>query len=315
MKYLEIEITVRKEYLDELCAKMALEGFDSYEVYDYCDLENAIGEVFYDYIDEKLLEQKNQPPKLKIYFDDSALDEKLRLEGVLSELESEGVSYVENTVDTEDWENNWKKYFYPFPVGERFYVKPTWEELDPEEVGGRTVLEIDPASAFGSGTHATTKLCLEMLEKYLKKGDRVLDMGCGSGILGIGALKLGAGGVAAVDIDPNAVRVAGENFISNSCSEEGFTLSCGDAVTDPGFAKAVQGDNRIILANIVAAVIIALGDFFLEKLCDDGILIASGIIAEREKEVKEALVRAGFEIVESRVFEDWACVVLKKAVK
>jgi ribosomal protein L11 methyltransferase len=315
MKYTEIEITVKKDYLDGLCAQMALNGFDSYEVYDYCDLENAIGEVFYDYIDEKLLEQKDQPPKLKIYFDDIALDEKKRLAELLDSLADNGVSYLENTVDTEDWENNWKKYFYPFPVGEKFYVKPTWEELDPEEAKNRTVLEIDPASAFGSGTHATTKLCLEMLEKYLKKGDRVLDMGCGSGILGIGAVKLGAGDVLAVDIDDNAVRVAGENFIVNSCSEDSFSLLCGDAVTDNEFAKKIKGGNKVILANIVAAVIIALKEFFLEKLSDDGVLIASGIISEREEEVKNALCDAGFELLESRVYEDWACMVLKKAVK
>ena len=316
MKYTELTVTVPSGALDALCARMTMDGFDSYEIYDYNDLEDAIGQVFYDYIDESLLEQKGSDPKLKIYFDADSGGELLRLKALLDALSQEEefslLSYECAEGDTEDWENNWKQYFYPFPVGDQLYVKPTWLEADGEESRGRRILEIDPASAFGSGTHATTKLCLEYLEQYLKHGDKVLDMGCGSGILGIGALALGAGSVHAVDIDENAVRVAGENFLSNGCDPASFTLSCGDALSDPDYAAALPEKNDVILANIVAAVIVGMAPLFFRKLCGGGTLVASGILSQREEEVKEALRSAGFEVLSSRILEDWAAIVCKK---
>ncbi len=316
MKYTELTVCVKSPQLDALCAQMTLNGFDSYEIYDYNDLEDAIGQVFYDYIDESLLEQKGSDPKIKIYFDADSQGELSRLKALLDGLCAQeaftGLSYSCAEGDTEDWENNWKQYFYPFPVGEKLYVKPTWLEADEQECRGRKILEIDPASAFGSGTHATTKLCLEALEEHLQPGAKVLDMGCGSGILGIGALMLGAGSVHAVDIDENAVRVAGENFLSNGCDPSAFCLSCGDALSDSAFAASLPAENHTILANIVAAVIVGMAPLFFEKLRSGGVLIASGILSQRENEVKSALLQAGFELVCSRISEDWAALVCRK---
>ena len=312
MKYTELVITVDAPELEKLCNQMILWGFESFEVYDYNDLEDAIGQVFYDYIDDALLEQKNARPQVKIYFDQDSQAQYTQLLSLLEGSDLASARWETGVVDPQDWENNWKQYFFPFPVGNSLYVKPTWVQADPQESAGRQILEIDPASAFGSGTHATTKLCLEQLEQVLRPGDKVLDMGCGSGILGIGAIKLGAGTVHAVDIDPNAVRVAQENFLANACAPDSFCLSCGDAVSDSAFARQVPTQNRVILANIVAGVIVALAPFFMDKLSADGVLICSGILVERVEEVRQALEHAGFAVCNTQTCEDWAAMVCRK---
>ena len=308
MKYTELEITVSRDRLEDLQNKLILMGFDSFEVCDFADLEDAVGQVFYDYIDESLLEKKNADPSVKICFDSDHLSQ---LSGLTAFLDKEGYSYTLTEDDSGDWENNWKKYFYPFPVGDRLYVKPTWLEAG-EDAAGRRILEIDPASAFGSGTHATTRLCLEEAQKLISGGEKVLDMGCGSGILGIGALALGAGSVTAVDIDPNAARVAGENFLTNHCDPAAFKVLSGDVLSNENLRKEIGGGYSVILANIVAGVIVAMADLFYEKLAPGGSLIASGIISEREDEVAEALIAAGFVKRAARSSEDWSVLVMEK---
>ncbi len=308
MIYTELKISCQKPELERVENLLMLRGFDSFEVCDLSDLEEEIGRVFYDYIDEELLESKNKSPEIKICFDEESADKLEELKNLLS---GENIAFSLTESDSADWENNWKKFFFPFPVGEKLYVKPSWLDAT-EEAAGRRILEIDPASAFGSGTHATTRLCLEEAEKLIGGGECVLDMGCGSGILGIGALALGAGSVTAVDIDPNAVRVAGENFIVNSCDPSSYSVLCGDALGDPSFAASLGGSYDLILANIVAGVIEAMSPLFFSLLRIGGTLVCSGIIEEKTDEVRSALLAAGFRICDERNLDGWSMLAADK---
>lgn len=209
-------------------------------------------------------------------------------------------------VREEDWANNWKQYFKPLTVGERLVIKPSWEEYDPTD--GRTVLEIDPASSFGTGQHNTTQLCLELIEKNLRDDDRVLDLGCGSGILSIAAVLLGADSATAVDISQNSVETAKENASKNNIPTEKYTAYCGDIISDNALVEKIGGEFDIIAANIVADVLIAMSPLFEKFLKKGSKLILSGIIIERADEVIEAVKSKGYTLVEIREKDGWAAV-------
>ncbi|MBQ9545595.1 MAG: 50S ribosomal protein L11 methyltransferase [Clostridia bacterium] len=308
MKYSQVSVTCPRDELQRIEDLLIFRGFDSFEVTDFADLEDAVGQVFYDYIDDELLKSKDEDPVIKICFDADSAD---RLEELKKLLAKENIAFSLSENDSADWEDEWKKFFFPFPVGEKLYVKPSWLEAG-EDSAGRRILEIDPASAFGSGTHATTRLCLEEAERLIMGGEKVLDMGCGSGILGIGALALGAGSVTAVDIDPNAVRVASENFSVNSCDPLSYRALCGDALGDPAFARSLGGDYDLILANIVAGVIEAMSPLFYSLVKPGGTLVSSGIIEEKTAEVRDALLSAGFAVVSEKSFDGWSEITARR---
>lgn len=231
------------------------------------------------------------------------------LEEVKEELESlrmfcdigEGSVSVDETEDI-DWINNWKQYFHPIPVGEKLLIRPTWEEAyDPQ---GRTVLHLEPGLAFGTGTHETTRLCLELLEKYLKPGMSLLDVGCGSGILSVAGLLLGAEKAVGVDIDALAVKTAGENAQTNGV-EEKFQGICGN-LTDQ-----VAGKYELVVANIVADIIILLTKDITRYLNPDSIYLMSGIIDTRVQEVRDAL-EPRFTILEERQEKGWFALAAKQ---
>jgi len=190
-------------------------------------------------------------------------------------------------------------------------IKPSWEELD--DAQDRIILEIDLASSFGTGQHHTTRLCLELLEKSMKAGDTILDLGCGSGILSIGAMLLGAESAVAVDIEENSATTAKENAVKNNIPDDKYTTYCGNIITDTALADKIDGKYNIIAANIVADVLIAMKDFFARYLADDGVLIISGIIEIRMNEVVEAVESAGFKMTESNISEGWAAVKLVRS--
>ena len=216
-------------------------------------------------------------------------------------------------VNEDDWANNWKQYFKPLKVGEKLLIKPTWESLDGIELEDRTILEIDPSASFGTGTHYTTKLCLELLEGEIKGGETVLDMGCGSGILGIAAMLLGAKCVTSVDIDENSVRIAGENFAQNKISKEDLKFFCGNVLSDEKLGNDISSEKYdIVTANIVADVIIAMGSLLKKCVKDEGRLILSGIIDERMEDVEKMISEQGMHI-EKRAFDGgWAAYCVKK---
>jgi len=205
----------------------------------------------------------------------------------------------------QDWENNWKRYFKPFNVGKKLLIKPSWEEA--AETGGRLVLEIDPASAFGTGQHDTTRLCLELLEEYLQKGDNMLDVGCGRGILSAAARLLGAGNITAVDISENALKVAEETYRLNNITD--YRLFFGDVTADAGIRREIGGDFNVIAVNIVADIIIAMSGFFAEFMKPTAKLILSGIISPDMNKVADALKNNGFKIIKTLESNGWGAIV------
>ena len=300
---------------------LLIAGINGYEVQDSEDfnsfLENK--EVYFDYIEDDLMKLKDCETTVTFYVPENTqgLETIISVKNEIARLKSEDADgsfgSLEVTSDTkleeQDWENNWKQYFKPFPVGKRLTIKPTWEEIEKDD--GRIVVEIDPSSSFGTGSHTTTRLCLEKAEEYVKGGEEVLDMGCGSGILGIAALKMGARHVTAVDIDQNSARIAAENYAVNHLPEELFDVYAGN-ILDGGELRDEVASRKydIILANIVADVIMWMAPSFKEFLAEDGKLVVSGIIADRSGEVISALEKQHFKVIDFTEKEDWAVVVL-----
>ena len=317
MEWTEVNIYTTTEGIELLCSKLGDIGIKGFSIKDPEDfkefLENKNGQ--WDYIDDDLMGLSECETCVTVYIPSNGQGAEMLIaiksmlaemkaadtEGAYGRLEAEMSSIRE-----EDWANNWKQYFKPFKVGEKLVIKPSWEEYDNSD--GRIILEIDPASSFGTGKHHTTRLCLEVLEKYLNKGDKLLDMGCGSGILSIGAMLLGAKSAVAVDIEENAAATALENAVKNHISPDVYKTYFGNILTDEKLADEIDDKYDIIAANIVADVLIAMKESFLRYLKKGGILIVSGIIEERMDEVIDALKSVGFKDPEPEVREGWAAV-------
>ena len=218
----------------------------------------------------------------------------------LEEYEPQTVSLRE-----EDWATSWQKYYQPIPVGNRVYIVPDWMRGEPVP-DGRTPLYLNPGLTFGTGAHPTTQLCLELLEEVLQSGDKVLDLGCGSGILAIAALALGASRAVGVDIDPKAANVAFENAALNGVGPDRLSVYAGDVLSDKKLAARLRpGENRVVLANIVADVIIPLSAKAGEFMTPDGVFLTSGVIDGRQDEVKAALEQNGFAVARHLERNGW----------
>ena len=207
------------------------------------------------------------------------------------------------TVSESAWAEVWKKYYKPFYAGSHLVVKPTWEAFDPAP--GDRIIEIDPGMAFGSGTHETTGMCISLLEETIRGGERVIDVGTGSGILAIAAALLGAGHVLAVDIDPDAVRVATENVAHNHV-ENTVTVQEGDLL------KATDETCRICVANIISDIIISFAAPLKAHIEPGGLFICSGIVRERTEEVREALLKADYEILKTEYRGEWTAFLCRR---
>lgn len=295
----EIKISVNAKDIDK--ASDIANVVVPYGIYieDYRTLEQEVEDIAHiDLIDEDLLAKDRSKAFVHIYLEPDVQPSEAT--AFLSERYSaEGIEHSIELLDCaeEDWRNNWKKYFNPIEVGQSLLIRPSWR--DDYDAGNRKVLNIDPGLAFGTGGHETTRLCLEMCEKYLKAGDDVLDVGCGSGILGIATLLLGANKSVGVDIDETAVRTAVENAEINGVADK-FTAICGS------FTDKVQGKYDIVLANIVADAIMFLSEGVRDFMKDDAVYIMSGIIDTRADEVKASVSRH-FEIIEEHLDNGWAC--------
>lgn len=320
MNWTEVNIYTATEGIDILCASLMDIGIKGFVVKDSSDfkefLENKDGK--WDYIDDDLMDLSNCETCVTVYLPDNSqgMEMMISLRALLKQIKSNDENNVFGRLELEllqvkeeDWANNWKQYFKPLKIGNRLLVKPSWEECG--NIDERVVLEIDPASSFGTGQHNTTKLCLELLEESLNSGDRVLDLGCGSGILSIGAMLLGASEITAVDIEQNAVETAIENAKKNNISQDKYTAYCGDIISNHELCEKIGGEYDLITANIVADVLIAMSSLFRKKLNNNGILIISGIIIERKDEVVNTVVESGFKVIETAEGDGWAAVKLQ----
>jgi ribosomal protein L11 methyltransferase len=272
----------------------------------------------WDYYDEDLVKMKDKESCIKVYLADNGQGrEQLgKICEFIDELKKDNNSIdlgrleVETKVlNDEDWANNWKQYFKPFAVSDKIVIKPSWEQYK-ESADGKIILEIDPGMSFGTGQHHTTRLCIEQIIKYLKEDMEVLDLGCGSGILSIAALLLGAKSCVGVDIDENAVHIAKENAALNHIYDDRFTVYCGDVTEDTELQEKIGYDKYDMIAvNIIAQIIMGMSETFPRFLKKGGLVIASGIIKKYLDEVVENLKSLGFEIIEICDSEEWVSVV------
>lgn len=303
MEWTEINISVLPQDADKAgdIAQMVV----PYGIYieDYTGLEEQVQEIAHiDLIDEELLQKDRSHAIIHIYIS----PEENPAEAIAFLSERYNAEGIEHTIDTkgceeEDWLNNWRNYFHPTPIGEKLLIRPTWREN--YDAGDRIVLNIDPGLAFGTGSHETTRLCLETLERYIHGGEKMLDVGCGSGILAIAGLLLGAKEALGVDIDEMAVKTAKENAKMNGVDDR-FEVVCGN-LTDK-----VSGKYDVIAANIVADAIIMLSSGVKNFMDENTVYIMSGIIDTRRDDVVNA-IKDDFEIIEEITDNGWVCLVAK----
>lgn len=303
-QWLEYVVETKAGDLDRVTAVLTARGLTGLVIEDEEDflrfLEN--NRQYWDYVDEELLTRMKGAARVKFYVPATPAGE-AEAQGYLEGLT--GISLTVAPMEEEDWANGWKKYYQPLEIGRRLYVVPQWLD-DGQPPAGRASLVLNPGLTFGTGSHPTTQLCLEGVERYAATGQRVLDLGCGSGILSIAALKLGAERALGVDIDPKAPDVAYENAELNDISRENYTVLAGDVLSDRGLRERLSRTAwDLILANIVADVIIPLAGMVGPWLAPGGRFLCSGIIDDRAGEVRDALEAAGWTILDTLERKGW----------
>ena len=306
-KWLEIAVNTTPDKLDEVCAKLAAAGMDGLVIEDEGEFLQFLEQnrQYWDYVDQELLDRMRGITRVKFYVTDDDEGHK-QLERYTHGL---GFEHTVTPLSDNDWAYSWQKYYKPLSIGQRLYVVPEWERDKPVPEG-RSPLYLNPGLTFGTGSHDTTQLCMMALEDAVKPGDKLLDMGTGSGILAIAAAMLGADVQTIVDIDENCLKTAHENAEKNHV-EIGRGL-CGDALRDPKLVEDIGGGYDVIVANIVADVIIGMSPMFADKLVKGGTLICSGILNERAEEVRAALEKSGFTILSHAKSDDWSAFAAKK---
>lgn len=317
MKWTKVTLSTVTDALELVCDMLNDLGIEGIEIIDNVPItEDEKKAMFIDILPE--LDTEDKTASISFYVEEGN-DVQDLIDKIQTELErlSEIIDVGNRTFtvsETEDldWINNWKEFFKPFRVDDTIVIKPTWEQLENVSPGD-LIIEIDPGTAFGTGSHETTKLCILGMKKFITSETRVLDVGCGSGILSIIAAKLGAMKVMSTDIDPNAVNAAYENAEVNQVSSDILTILDGDIITDQNLQQNI-GLNcyDVVVANILADVIIPLSAVIGQHLKPGGIFISSGIINTKKDAVKDAIINNGFEIIEVNEMGDWVSFVAKK---
>ena len=305
MRYIEVTVNTPGAEIDARCQEMADMGAGGFVIENEEDFKDFLEQnhQYWDYVDDELENQFAGVSRIKCYLTDDE-DGLAVLRRINAAYDDVTTSYVEDS----DWENNWREYYKPIEVGEKLVVVPEWEEA-PQD--GRLPLRLDPGLIFGTGSHATTRMCLAALEKFSKPGVRVLDLGCGSGILGIGALILGCDSCLGVDIDPKAPDVVMSNAALNGIGTDKMTAWAGDIIADSSLRARIGGGYQLVLANIVADVIIPLTAVVRQFMAPGAVFICSGIIEHRWPETEAALISNGFEILDHKSEDEWHCFVCR----
>ena len=318
MDWLQLHIDTTHAGLEPVETMLSALGIDGVVIDDETEFQDFLenNHQYWDYVDEDLTAQMAGKSRITFYLEAGEEgfakmgEVRLALEQLKTQRDDCGslLLTLENLKDA-DWENNWKQYYKPMEIGEHLVVVPQWLQEDPKVqkllAEGRVPLILDPGLTFGTGSHATTRLCLTALDQRIHGGERVLDLGCGSGILSIAALRLGAKEAFACDIDDKCQDVAYENAALNGIGADTYTVQVGDILTNEALQTAIGGGYDIVLANIVADVIIALAPAVRPLLAEHGVFLCSGIIDDRAEEVAEKLRAAGLEILETHSAEGW----------
>lgn len=311
MDWLELKIDTSHAGLDAVTDMLEQQGVTGVMIDDEADFQSFLenNRQYWDYVDDDLLAQKKGVSRVTFYLErnEDAYGTVAAVRMAMSALKKEHPEYAPllltmADVADEDWENNWKQFYKPMEIGSRLLVVPEWEEAaDPT----RVKLVLNPGLTFGTGSHATTRLCLQALDTHIHGGERVLDLGCGSGILSIGALRLGAESAFACDIDEKCVDVAYENAALNGIGKDRYTVRWGDVLTDAALRQEMGTGYDIVVANIVADVIMGLSPHVRPFLKPGGLFLCSGIIDDRAAEVLEKLKADGWDVFEQRSSEGW----------
>ena len=318
MDWLELHIDTIHAGLEPVETLLSSLGIDGVVIDDETEFQDFLenNHQYWDYVDEDLEKQMQGKSRVTFYLEAGEEgfakmgEVRIALEALKKSRSDCGtlLMTMSNMKDA-DWENNWKQYYKPMEIGDRLLVIPQWEQEDPKVrkalEGGRVPLILEPGLTFGTGSHATTRLCLTALEQAVQGGEKVLDLGCGSGILSIAALKLGAASALAVDIDDKCLDVAYENAAMNGIGRDTYTVKVGDILSDEALRAEIGGGYDVVLANIVADVIIGLGPMVRSLLRENGVFLCSGIIDTRAEEVADKLRQAGLEILDTRSSEGW----------
>ncbi|WP_027399343.1 50S ribosomal protein L11 methyltransferase [Anaerovorax odorimutans] len=333
MKYNEVKIyttTSGIEPLTDILMNHEVVGFEIEDSKDFIEFLDKKNTYDWDYVDENLMNLKDTETKITFYLEQNDEDDKRlqlikedvmklksnEMEGFFGEIKTVGKDgfngetnvlgrlYVEsNTVDDSDWKDNWKQYFKPVKITDRIVIKPTWQKYEKQK-DHELIIEIDPGMAFGTGSHPTTSLCVKLLEKYIEKGDCVLDVGCGSGILSMAAALLNTDKVVGIEIDPIAVNVAKDNIKLNGLSEKIDVLE-GD------LTKGLSYSADIVAANLMADLVIMLTEDIVKHLKGKSIYISSGILIEKKEKVASVIEKCGFEILEILEDDEWCAIAAR----
>lgn len=310
IKWLEVTLDTTREELDGLCARLTANGVTGFAIEDEEDFKSFLEQnhQYWDYVDDELLERMKGVCRVKFYVTDDA-DGKKQLAAWTAGIEQ---PYTAAPLGDNDWAHSWQKYYQPMAVGEKLYIVPEWMREDPVPAG-KTPLYLNPGLTFGTGSHASTQLCLMGLEEYTVPGKPVLDLGCGSGILSIAALSLGASHAAAVDIDPKAVDVAYENAAFNGIGRDRYRVLAGNVLDDGDLvADLAKEKYALVLANIVADVIIPLSATAGAFLDEGAVFLCSGIIDTRADEVAAALEKNGLHVFKRREQKGWVSLAARR---
>ncbi len=322
MDWIKLSVSTTTEGIETVCAVLMEQGILGVEIDDSTDFHNFLdsNRDKWDYVDKELLKAHESGSFVSFYVTDDTEGKEsismvksalLMLKSQDDENEYGTLELTSTNMKEEDWSENWKQYFKPLNVGDKILILPEWEKLDvPTD---RTVFTVNPGMSFGTGAHHTTQLCIKAMEKYLKNGMTILDLGCGSGILSIISLLLGAEHATAVDIDEGAVKIALENAEKNNIDLAKYRTMAGNVTCDKElFEKISDRKYDIVLANIVADVIIGIRDIVPKFLKEDGIFITSGIIEERLPDVKESYEKSDFIQILEEHQGGWVSLVYKK---
>ncbi len=315
MKWDKYTIDTTTEAEDFISMMLSENGIAGIEIEDNVPLtKEETGEMFIDFPPE--LPPDEGKSKVSFYLEagedhtETLKAVRIGLEQLRSMVEIGSGDITSSQTEDIDWINNWKQFFQSFYIDD-ILIKPTWEPLK-EEDKNKFLIEIDPGISFGTGKHETTQLCIRQIRKYLKEGGRVLDVGCGSGILSIAALKLGAGSVVGTDVDGDCITSTHENMTVNHLAENSGEFYVGNLIDDKAFQEKIGTGYDLVVANILADIIIPMAPALYQCAKEQGVLITSGIIDFKENEVKEALEQAGFEILEVNHQGEWVNVTARK---